>query len=90
MAIGLADLVLTVVLYMLGLIRELNPLMAPLLESSVPLFSFVKLATLAAAYLGLQAYRVHDPVFVSKATVAACYCYLALWSSWVLVAHLFF
>lgn len=50
LAIGLLDLVATVILHVHGLIEERNPLMAPLLAQGWMGFALVKSATLAVGW----------------------------------------
>lgn len=77
--IGVLDLASTVILYMLGLIVELNPIMRPLLETSPALFTAVKMATLIAAYIVLQMYRSVDESFVKKASLYGTVAYVSVW-----------
>lgn len=87
MALGLVDLVSTVVLYELGLIEELNPLMRPLLEASAVLFVAVKLVTLVAAFAAMQWYVRKDERFVRMAATYGALAYSLLWATWVVAAH---
>jgi hypothetical protein len=88
MVIGLLDLVSTAVLYSLGLIVELNPLMSPLLETHPLVFAVVKLATLGAAFAAMQWYRRIDERFVHRIASAASVAYVSIWTVWFLGAHL--
>ncbi len=87
MGIGLADLVSTVVLYQLGLIVELNPIMRPLLDRSAALFTVVKLLTLVAAYVTLQLYRARDEAFCRQAAKWGAIAYAVVWLSWFTVGN---
>lgn len=88
MTIGLADLISTVVLHQLGLIVELNPIMRPLLDRSVLLFTLAKLATLLAAYLTLQLYRARDEQFCRLAARWGAVAYAGVWLTWFTVGNL--
>ena len=79
MAVGLIDLVSTVVLYSMGLVVELNPLMRPLLESSPALFTLIKLGTLLSAYVVMQLYRQVDERFVRRASLYGAIAYVVVW-----------
>lgn len=79
MSVGLVDLVSTMVLYSLGLVVELNPIMRPLLQNSLVLFAAVKIATLLAAYVALQLYRSVDEQFVRKAALTGALAYILVW-----------
>lgn len=73
--VGLADLVTTLLWLRCGLAVEVNPLMASALKAGVPLFAFVKVATLCA-YVGVMEWyrRRYDPNFaraVGNVTVTA-------------------
>ncbi len=85
--VGLADLVSTVVLWQLGLIVELNPIMRPLLERSVWLFSGVKILTLVAAYVVLQVYRTRDEQFCRLAAKWGAVAYVVVWVVWFTAGH---
>ncbi|MER3413143.1 MAG: hypothetical protein C4341_02675 [Armatimonadota bacterium] len=87
MALGLADLASTVVLYRLGLIVELNPVMRPLLERSLVLFTVVKLLSLAAAFVTLQLYRARDEDFCRVAAKWGAIAYAAVWLVWFTVGN---
>lgn len=87
MAVGLADLISTAVLYSLGLIAELNPLMRPLLETSPLLFCGVKLLTLAIAYAALQHYRKTDEGFVRRSSLYGTFAYVGIWVVWASVGR---
>jgi hypothetical protein len=87
MAVGVIDLLSTVILYCMGLVVELNPLMRPLLEASPWLFSIVKLATLFVAYVAMQAYRKHDETFVRRAALGGATAYIIVWSACTLAGH---
>lgn len=87
MALGLADLVSTVVLHQLGLIVELNPIMRPLLERSTSLFVLAKVATLAGAYITLQLYRARDEEFCRMAARWGTITYAAVWLVWFTIGN---
>jgi hypothetical protein len=80
MAVGLLDLLSTVILYCLGYVQELNPLMRPLLEHSPITFTLVKLGTLALAFVGMQLYAHIDERFVRTAAKYGVIAYVALWT----------
>jgi hypothetical protein len=80
LAIGLTDLVVTVLLHRRGLIEELNPLMAPLLVGSDLRFVLVKGATLVAAWILLLRTAREDLRGVRRACLCGSAAYLAtLW-----------
>lgn len=87
-AIAMFDLVLTTVLFCFGLIEELNPLMRPLLHTHPALFVVVKLATIVAAFIGLQWYRQFDERFVRLAAGCGATVYSVVWVSWCIGAHI--
>ncbi len=87
-SIALLDLVVTTVLFCLGLIEEMNPLMRPLIHTHPALFVVVKLATIAAAFIGLQWYRRHDEKFVRLVAGYGAVVYSVVWVGWCIGAHL--
>jgi hypothetical protein len=87
MGIGFADLVATALLYRLGLIHEMNPLMRPLLEHGEWLFVLVKGATLVATWACMAAYAKTNIRFVRTAALLGSLAYVALWSLWFMVGE---
>lgn len=73
--IGVIDLATTLIWLHEGRVVESNPIMAPLLSVSLPLFAFVKLSTICAYIVVMEWYRRRrSPAFartVSMVTVAA-------------------
>lgn len=90
MLVGIAilDLLSTTILYSMGLIEEMNPLMRPLLEIHPALFAVVKMATIVAAFAGLQWYRRHDERFVRVASGWGAATYSIIWIGWCIGAHI--
>ncbi len=84
LSIGFLDLVTTAALYSQDLIEEMNPLMRPLLETSVWLFVLVKGMTLAFAYLFMLKYCDQYKDFVRKACLAGSAAYVIIWLVWFL------
>ena len=82
LAVGLADMVSTILLVGSGLCRELNPLMAPLLDHHWATFAGVKGLTLLAAAVGCEWYRRRDEAFVRRWVRVGILSYLALWVVW--------
>jgi len=82
LAIGLADMVVTILLVGSGLCRELNPLMAPLLNHHWATFAGVKVLTLLGAAVGCEWYRRRDEEFVRKWVRVGIVSYLVLWAAW--------
>ena len=79
MAVGLVDLVTTVVLYCFGFVEEINPLMRPIIEKSPVLFTFIKLATLVAAYFVMIWYTKVDEKFVRRVAWLGGWTYVVVW-----------
>jgi len=86
-AIGLADLVSTLLLVGRFGAAEANPLMAPLLRHSPLLFAAVKVATLTLSLLALEWSRRRRPLLVRRAMSAALVAYLALYVAGVARAN---
>jgi hypothetical protein len=82
LAIGLIDLVTTILLVETGLCRELNPLMAPLLNQHWLVFALVKSLTLVVAFAAGEWYRKRDERFVKLAMSAGAITYLVVWVFW--------
>ena len=87
MFIGFADLISTSWLHSLGLIRELNPIMRPMLEHGELPFILVKGATLVVAWVALAMYARRDLKFVRFAATAGSLVYLFVWGGWFLAAR---
>ena len=87
MLIGFTDLVTTAWLHYMGLIKELNPVMAPTLEHGEWTFIVVKSLTLIAAWVALAAYARKDLKFVRLSCLAGSGVYLAMWSIWFFSAR---
>lgn len=86
--IAILDLLSTTILHSFELIEEMNPLMRPLLEIHPALFVIVKMATILAAFLGLQWYRRHDERFVRIAAGWGAATYSIIWIGWCIGAHI--
>jgi hypothetical protein len=82
MLIGVVDMVVTIFLVGSGSCRELNPLMAPLLNAHWSVFVLVKGMTLAAAFLVGEWYRGHDERFVRIAMKLGAIAYVLTWLVW--------
>jgi len=79
MAVGIVDLLTTVVLYCLGFVEEINPLMRPIIEKSPALFTCIKLSTLVAAYFAMVWYSKVDEKFVRRAAWLGGWTYVVVW-----------
>ena len=77
LAIGLADLITTLVWLHTGRCIEVNPVMATVLKAGMPIFALVKLSTLAAYIYVMEWYRHNRSAtfaqLVGRITVTA-YC----------------
>lgn len=82
MAIGLVDMISTILLINLGVCEELNPLMAPLIRIHWLLFAFVKASTLALAFFVCEWHRRKDEAFVKRWARIGTAAYLLLWIVW--------
>ncbi len=84
-AIGLADLISTIVLLQLGLAEEANPLMRALLPFGWPVFVTVKCATLVAYFYTITWYRQRHPrkaSFIENAALASyLFVYITLFTT---------
>ena len=78
----MTDLIVTAVLHAKGLIRELNPLMKPIIEQSEWLFVLVKGMTLVIAAVGLIWYGQQNRAFVRKACLVGSAAYLMVFTIW--------
>lgn len=84
LSIGAIDLVTTAALYSQNMIEEMNPLMRPLLETSVWLFVLVKGMTLALAYFFMVRNCDQYREFVRRACLAGSVAYVLIWTVWFL------
>ncbi|MFN8139305.1 MAG: DUF5658 family protein [Fimbriimonadales bacterium] len=86
--VAVLDMISTAVLYSMGMIVELNPIMRPVLYGGVWQFCLVKSLTIILAFLGLQWYRAKDEKFVMLASKLGVTAYLVLWTGWFLYGSL--
>ena len=80
LAVGLVDLLTTLVWVQAGLAIEVNPIMAALLRVGVPAFVGVKLLTLAAYVLTMEWYRRRNEPFVRRVGLATVVAYTGIYA----------
>lgn len=82
LAVGLVDLVSTAVMHRMGLIRELNPIMKPIIEESEWLFALVKGGTLFGMWYIVHRFSKTHLKFIRQACMVGTGAYLILWVVW--------
>ncbi|MBS1718163.1 MAG: hypothetical protein JSS72_10585 [Armatimonadetes bacterium] len=88
LCVGVVDLATTAMLYHMGLIREMNPLMRVFLDHSVAAFIIAKGVTLAVASVVMWRHARHDPKFVFRACLYGSAAYICVWLTWFNIGRL--
>jgi hypothetical protein len=70
------------------MMKELNPLMRPLLETNPTVFAIAKLTTLALLWAAVVWHYQGREVFCRRITAWGAVAYVALWCSWTAAGNL--